>query len=233
MTINFGQKIYILDDEEDLRNNYQQISTFPDHCPICNYGIHAKYFVFYIKNSYTIELLCGCPREICSSLFFVEYTDMNDNPFDRELDYQITKYYPQSLTEASFPEEIDILSPSFVKIYTQALHAESEGLDLICGVGFRKSVEYLIKDYAVSITPDDEGKIKAMPLQQCITKFINHSTIKEMSKRAVWLGNDETHVVKKWEDRDLQDLKRLIDLIVHFISMEILANQYEAKMNIE
>lgn len=227
----YDQNIYFLDGEEDLRENYRQISIFPDYCPVCNLGIHAKYFLFYIKNSTTIELLCGCPREVCSSLFIVEYTDINETPNSRDLDYQITKYYPKVIKETSFSDEVNTLFPSFVKIYSQALHAENEGLDLICGVGFRKSIEYLIKDYAVSMKSEDEEKIKNMHLQQCITNYINHPTIKEMSKRAVWLGNDETHIVRKWKNKDLQDLKKLIDLTVHYIGMEILAKQYEAELS--
>jgi len=38
--------------------------------------------------------------------------------------------------------------------------------------------------------------------------------------RAVWLGNDETHYLRKWEQKDLTDLKNLIGLTVHWIEME-------------
>ncbi|MGF6947536.1 hypothetical protein QF028_000029 [Neobacillus sp. B4I6] len=51
-----------------------------------------------------------------------------------------------------------------------------------------------------------------------------------MAERAVWLGNDETHYVRKWDDKDLKDLKNLIDLTVYFISMTIKANKYKAEM---
>jgi hypothetical protein len=41
-----------------------------------------------------------------------------------------------------------------------------------------------------------------------------------MAKRAAWLGNDETHYVRKWEDHDLPDLKKVIELTVLGIEME-------------
>jgi hypothetical protein len=33
------------------------------------------------------------------------------------------------------------------------------------------------------------------------------------------LGNDETHYVRKWEDKDLTDLKTVIELTLHWIEM--------------
>jgi hypothetical protein len=42
-----------------------------------------------------------------------------------------------------------------------------------------------------------------------------------VAKRAVWLGNDETHYERLWEGKTIEDLKRLIDLTVHWIAMEI------------
>ena len=41
--------------------------------------------------------------------------------------------------------------------------------------------------------------------------------IKAVAKRAVWLGNDETHYVRKWEEKDVQDLKGLIRLTILWI----------------
>ncbi len=46
------------------------------------------------------------------------------------------------------------------------------------------------------------------------------SLLREIAKRAAWLGNDETHYVRKWEGKDLEDLKRLISLTIHWIEME-------------
>ena len=37
--------------------------------------------------------------------------------------------------------------------------------------------------------------------------------------------------VKKWEDKDLKDLKTLISITVHFILMELQANNYLYEMS--
>ncbi len=54
--------------------------------------------------------------------------------------------------------------------------------------------------------------------------------IKGMAERAIWLGNDETHYVRRWADKDIKDLKNLIDLTVYFISMKIKAKKYKKEM---
>jgi hypothetical protein len=51
-----------------------------------------------------------------------------------------------------------------------------------------------------------------------------------MAERATWLGNDETHYVRKWEDKDINDLKILIKVTLHWIEMELLTEQYKTEM---
>ena len=53
-----------------------------------------------------------------------------------------------------------------------------------------------------------------------------------MAKGAIWLGNDETHYERKWVDKDIDDLKTLIDLTLHWINYETLTEQYKESMNI-
>ena len=50
----------------------------------------------------------------------------------------------------------------------------------------------------------------------CFSAFII-----EVAKRAVWLGNDETHYVRVWADKDVNNLKHLIDLTIRWIENEI------------
>jgi hypothetical protein len=112
------------------------------------------------------------------------------------------------------------LSPDFVQIIEQAETAQQLGLEQISGVGYRKALEFLVKDYAIKSSPTSAEEIKAMPLAKCITQFVKSERVQEVAKRAVWLGNDETHYVRKWEGKDLKDLKALIHLTVSWIDME-------------
>ncbi len=63
-----------------------------------------------------------------------------------------------------------------------------------------------------------------MQLAACIAKYVTNDRIKATAARAAWLGNDESHYVRKWEDKDLEDLKKLIQLTVHWIEMEELTD---------
>ena len=112
----------------------------------------------------------------------------------------------------SFTETISKISPSFCTIYNQSLSAEQDGLKEICGVGYRKAIEFLIKDYLISKSPDQTDSIKKKSLSNCIKDDIVNDNIKAMAKRAAWLGNDETHYLRKWEGKELNDLKKLIDV---------------------
>jgi hypothetical protein len=51
-----------------------------------------------------------------------------------------------------------------------------------------------------------------------------------MAKRAIWLGNDETHIVRKWEKKDLQDLKSLICITVTSIKRIEQIKEYNESM---
>jgi hypothetical protein len=46
----------------------------------------------------------------------------------------------------------------------------------------------------------------------------------------VWLGNDETHYVRKWENKDINDLKRLIAMTVAWVEIELFTVQLEKDM---
>ena len=54
--------------------------------------------------------------------------------------------------------------------------------------------------------------------------------IKDCAKRAAWLGNDETHYIRKWETQDLEDLKDLIELTVNWIRDEYLTKRIKEEM---
>ena len=59
---------------------------------------------------------------------------------------------------------------------------------------------------------------------------ISDPRIQALAKRALWLGNDETHYLKKWKDHNLQDLISLIKLTLYWIEMEKLSENYTSDM---
>jgi hypothetical protein len=137
---------------------------------------------------------------------------------------------PWSPQGRQFAPSIVETSPLFGSIYNQAAAAEAYGLPDVAGPGFRKALEFLVKDYAIALHPDDAVWIRSALLAPVIAKHFANTSMAVVFSRAAWLGNDETHYERRWVDHDIDDLKKLIDASVHFIEMEKLVAQLPADM---
>ena len=129
---------------------------------------------------------------------------------------------PNRYIQQQFDPNISALSPSFCEIYNQASEAETRNLDQIAGIGYRKAVEFLVKDFCIHQHPDDSEKIKRMPLGKVIETYVDNPQIKSLATGTVWIGNDETHYVRKHEDRDINDMKTFIKAMVYFVGMVLI-----------
>ena len=128
---------------------------------------------------------------------------------------------PMNYFKQTFSPEIEQLSPNFVSIYNDALQEESLGMTSICGMGYRKALEFLVKDFAISNNPYAEKAISKSPLAQCIDNYIESPRLKALAKASAWLGNDETHYVKKHPEYGTSELKTFINAFVTFIDSEL------------
>ena len=208
-------------------NKYiEEIDKYPDICPHC----HKHQVPKYISGlKYTIALH-GNMIKVVEAFFQCTNSDCNKG--------FIAYYWEGCLIDTSigtfekkeFSEIIETISPQFSIIYNQAYFAEQNKLHQITGVGYRKALEFLIKDYAIKNNPSEEESIKKELLMQVISRYIDDSNIKNVAKRAVWLGNDETHYIRKWEDKDLSFLTKLIDLTIHWIEAEELTKTMMEEM---
>ena len=136
--------------------------------------------------------------------------------------YKLRKILPVTPTPPSFDPAIGEISPTFATIFAQANSAEDHQLDDIAGPGYRKALEFLIKDYGISLNAEKEATIKKSDLMYVIKNFLTGDSLPLVSSRAAWLGNDETHYERRWIDKDLTDLKKHIEATVHFITMQTL-----------
>jgi hypothetical protein len=82
----------------------------------------------------------------------------------------------------------------------------------------------------VSRHADKVDAIKNSLLGTVIKTYVDDTRVKAMAERAAWLGNDETHYVKKWEDKDITDLKTLIRVSANWIENVLLTERYTAEM---
>lgn len=123
---------------------------------------------------------------------------------------------PEKVEPPQFDPEIVELSRSFVNIFEEAYAAEKNDLTLICGMGYRKALEFLVKDYLISKFPQNADTIAKEPLAQSIRR-IDNPKIKILAERSAWLGNDETHYIKKHEEYSYNDIKSFLDAMIAFI----------------
>lgn len=201
------------------------IDKYPDECPHCHRGVDPTFLNgFRHFDNHLLHLSFFCPRLDCNKYFIGEYEEDNSDHF------YLTKTYLGRHKQKEFSETILGISPDFVEIYYQASTAEQNGLNQICGVGYRKALEFLIKDYIIYKNNNLKDTVEKILLGKCINDYIKNDKIKDIAKRATWLGNDETHYVRKWIGKNITDLKLLIDLTVHWIETEDLTDKMISSM---
>lgn len=205
----------------NVNGHYIEIKQVPIECPYCHVDqVPVMYnAVYHSKNNYFI--FCMCSNAHCKTAFNIQFNSLSKNRSHIN--------FP-SLRIKVFSDVIKETSKSFCEIYNQAFSSEQMGLDQISGVGYRKALEFLIKDYLISLHPEKEDAIKSKMLGRCIKEDVTNINIKNVAERAAWLGNDETHYVRKWEDKDISHLKGLIDLCLHWIEAEIITKRILEEM---
>ena len=191
------------------RTDIREVSI---ECPFCHSKVIPNY-LFLHKD----QVFAFCPNSECERHFVLEFSGLS---------HGYTRILPSSApNQKAFGKTITRVSHDFIVIYNQAYYAEQVSLNQICGTGYRKALEFLIKDYLLSGIDEEETErreqIKNKFLGQCISEDITNEQIKIVAKRAAWLGNDETHYVRKWTEKDVSHLKQLIDLTIRWIENEI------------
>ena len=215
--------------EELITYNYGAGKTvrvqYPKLCPRCHVAIKPEQLFAMSygdeKRGRRAAILYKCTN--CGEPFIVIYDTNQFLVPINELEVA-----PRCAVIRSFSKIINDLSPKFCEIYRQASVAEREGLNEVSGIGYRKSLEFLIKDYSIKRKTDDAERIKKLSLSQCIDKYIDDNDINTLAKRAVWMGNDETHFLKLYGDYNTQEkIKKFIDAIVYFIEKKVVVEEAE------
>ena len=208
-----------------LKNGITITYCPPNICPLCNAGVaNDVSFEGHINDQHgcTIQFCTVTHCYACDSFFLSVYKySSKDNM------YYPDKLFPHQFKPSAFPEHIKKLSPDFISLYRESEQAEAEGLFGICGMGYRKAIEFLIKDYLImqaNISPDtgeeDINKIKRLQLSQAINQ-ISDARVKNLAFKATWLGNDQAHYQKKFKNRDVSDMKKFIKAMIYCIELEI------------
>ena len=187
----------------------------PGICPHCKKGIRPVFIhgLSYrdVRNS-VMQLAATFYCPVCFKPFMVHFDTRSSS---------ILSIAPNIPEQRAFDARIEALSPKFVSIYNQALASEAFNFDEISGMGYRKALEFLIKDYLISLDEDSREMIERMELANCIANKVTNEGLKTVASRSAWLGNDFTHYKRRFDEYDLADLKRFIDAAISWIVLEM------------
>lgn len=148
----------------------------------------------------------------CNSLFTLWSKHKAESSEDHESGWScdVQNTYPFNIHVTEFSDEINVLSPEFVSIYNQTELAESQTLNDLCGMGYRRALEFLVDSYIRRIRPT-ESIDADMKLGAKINNYIDDQRIKTLAQKSAWLGNDATHIVNNHPNRDIvADMKKFI-----------------------
>ncbi len=205
------------------RDTIKEYVELANTCPICGVTLIPKVAAAISLSDIADDgtkafLLNYCSR--CDECFISRHIYDTDEDF-----YSFNSSSPIKHTNQYYSKKIQKMSPDFVKIYNDSLNAEKLGLLSICGMGYRKSFEFLIKDYAVSLAPSEKDKISKSSLSDCIKTYINDERLKTLATASTWIGNDETHYVKKNPNYGVESQKIFINAFVTFIDSDLAYSQ--------
>ena len=185
----------------------------PAICPRCGRDLvpqqlFVKEVIAHQQQAFTATIMCSqCRKPI--------YLDIV-RPYNKTA--HVEKVYP-SVEIFDIPKGVDDLYPSFLSTYKEAAIAEARGLSDICGMGYRKALEKLVKQYALKVFPDNSEAINAETLMQTVNR-INNPRIQALAKASTWLGNDQTHPQTFHPDYTVADMKAFIKALCYHILME-------------
>lgn len=200
-----------------------KVDKLPPVCPRCSRFISPIFAkVLAERDDNYEEAVFKCPS--CHNLFIGAYR----LPYGSTV-YELSSVLPRTPATESFPR-IDLVSARFAELYNQASTAEAYGLADIAGTGYRKSLEFLVKDYCIALNPSDGAAIRKKFLKNVIDEHMDDGKLKRAATLTTWLGNDEGHYERRWADKDLADLKALLSLTIAFVNEEVQMEQYVRSM---
>lgn len=222
-----------------------QIGPLPDGCPHCHHAgkqILAQAEMVWLRRmqEHDLWVMMKCPRHQCGKPYFAVY---EEPPFSLRMPGDDTykwKYStPWSPQKHQRNADIENISPDFYDILDQAAAPEQHRLPLIAGAGYRKALEYLVKDYVLvpylqryEVAKQSNDAAAVEQIEQEIKTILGRNLggkngvislmpdekLQKVAERAVWLGNDEVHYTRKWTDKDIGDLKTITGMVVNIIT---------------
>lgn len=199
--------------------------TVEDICPVCKKPtnpdlINSSYFPLAEDETHLV-LTFRCLG--CKHFWTEEFIATRHliNSYTERYEIEHIKVIPNLPSDIPISDDVEMVSPIGKQIYVQALKAEHEQLDHIAGIGYRKALEFFVKDFSIVTNPDDEGKIIKMSLKQVIENYIKDEDLKTFALASAYIGNDEGHYYRNNPDKDFTDLKNYLHGVIHYMEMKL------------
>jgi hypothetical protein len=215
---------------DNLNNVKIDINSLPDTCPICNTVIapHILYTYVLQNDNHNITLshsFFGCPK--CSKTFCVTYR-ISEYTSNRGVysSYPIhTLPYPENKMPIS--ESIEKSFPVAMDLFRQAEKAENFELSDLSGMGYRKALEFLIKDALIELNIEGRENVVKLTLCQAIDKCADAPKLRKAAHAARDLGNDFAHYEQRCDADDISALKSLLKQTFYWLDAELENHKFE------
>lgn len=190
----------------------------PATCPYCGYGTDAPVLsrnTFHMGgNIFMLAGTCKCTH--CNKTFFFAcYRNLAETP-----DAPCSFCFPEN---SFIPYRNDVLSnisERFIQMYNQALNAEFNGSLDLAAIGYRSSLEILVKDYAISELGVSEDEAAKKSLCDSIGTYLKQEELVKTADVVRILGNDYTHFKRKYPEFDFTLLKYYMDIFIKQIEAQ-------------
>lgn len=214
-----------MSEKEELIKYYTSRSWFsitkqPLLCPFCARVFSPRYIadvdgkIFSDGTKITLLVFqCQHCKNIGVGQYKQKRLDLEGEPIYEPIndDY----FFPEkTFSPKDFDASVQGQFPDFVSAYQEAEKAQNIGCKNLAGMGYRKAVEILVKDFAQILAPYEGTQIRKKRTSEVINDYFSFD--KEfwtMAKGAWVLGNDYAHYKKKYEDKDIYFLKKVVDLL--------------------
>lgn len=196
--------------------NYSKPAT----CPHCGVGVDAPLIeraVINLDSSSILSSSCKCTA--CGKLFIFSCRKLSSS---NETALMISIWPDAETPYAS--EYLSIVSPRFMDLYNQALRSESRGDIELAAIGFRSSLEVLVKDYAIKELHENPEKVAGKPLCNAIGEYLRQEELIKTADVVRIFGNDYTHYQEKYPEKDFDVLKSYMQIFMHLIETQYMIN---------
>lgn len=195
----------------NLTGTYQK----PSACPHCGIGTDATITetkVFSFNDGKLLAASCRCTS--CNKIFFFACERKKDN------NAIVACLHPDISLMSYTNETLGLISERFMDMYNQALQAEHLGNIELAAMGYRSSLEILVKDYAISELGLPKDEVAGKNLHNAIKDYLKQEDLVNTADVIRILGNDYTHYNRKYPQHDFELLKGYMEIFLKQIEVQ-------------